>query len=181
MTERRSQLRLGGLAVLVASASWLCWFGMRSVDEEPVAAELPPELLSRSGHQRAATIARQDVVASRAVPQFRQPSSERAAAPDHAGHPHPITPAHVRIAHENQLIQQLNDALDLRDAARMRPLVEEYARDFPDDPNAMVAGYQRIADCLEEPGERAREAAQTYYDRERASTLRRYVRRVCLE
>ncbi len=97
------------------------------------------------------------------------------------GHPHPITAEHVRIQRELQLVQQLNDALDLRDAAQLRSLVAEYARHVPGDPNALAAGYERIADCLERPGRDTRELAREYYTRERASTLRRYVRRVCFD
>jgi hypothetical protein len=96
-------------------------------------------------------------------------------------HPHPITPEHQRIQQELRLVQGLNDALDLKDATGMRTLIAEYERHDPADENAMRAGYERIADCLEDPGDRTRAAARKYYDQERASTLRRYVRRVCLE
>lgn len=104
-----------------------------------------------------------------------------AAVSDPAGHPHPITAEHQQIQRELRLIQALNDAVDLKDAAQMRVLIAAYAREYPDDPNVMRAGYERLADCLEDPGVRTREAARNYYERERASTLRRYVRRICLE
>jgi hypothetical protein len=97
------------------------------------------------------------------------------------GHPHPITSEHVRIQRELQLIQQLNDALDLRDAPQLRALIAQYAQSVPGDPNALAAGYERIADCLEHPGAQTRDRAREYYARERASTLRRYVRRVCFD
>jgi hypothetical protein len=107
--------------------------------------------------------------------------AERAADPERGGHPHPITAEHVRIQRELQLIQQLNDALDLRDAPHLRALIAQYVQHVPDDPNALAAGYERIADCLEHPGDESRERAREYYLRERASTLRRYVRRVCFD
>ena len=37
------------------------------------------------------------------------------------------------------------------------------------------------AECLDHPGPAATAAAQRYYDRERGSILRRYIRRTCLE
>ena len=98
-----------------------------------------------------------------------------------AGHPHPITPEHRVIQRELQLIAALNDALDLGDADTLRRLNAQYATEFPDDANALQAGYTVIADCLDPGGDHALRAARTYYDRERASTLRRYVRRSCFD
>lgn len=187
MSGRRSRLQVGLLAAFVAGLGWLCWFGLRETAVESAAAETsePPQpaVAMFAGNAPAPARATHVSQVTAESPQAQQPAVQQPSAsePDLDGHPHPITAAHVRIAHELQLIQQLNDALDLRDGARMRPLVDSYARDFPDDPNAMVAGYQRIADCLEDPGDRTRQAAEEYYERERASTLRRYVRRVCLE
>ena len=96
-------------------------------------------------------------------------------------HPHPITPERRAIQRELQLIGALNDALDLKDARAMRTLLAEYLREFPNDPNQLQSGYAVIANCFEDPSESAREAAREYYARERASILRRYVRRACLE
>lgn len=94
--------------------------------------------------------------------------------------PHPITPAHRRIFRENRLIGALNGALDVRDGPGVRRLLETYRSEFPEDPNALFAGYAIIADCLERPGDAATAAARKYYATETASTLRRYVRRICL-
>lgn len=168
MIARRRQLRNAALAVAVIASAWLCLHEPGRVHDAD--AELPPlEVEATLALKTPAPIARPALVAAPKL------------APDVEPHPHPITPAHVRLAHERQLIQQLNDLLDLRDGAGMRPLVAAYAREFPDDPNAMVAGYEVIADCLQDRSERVVEAAREYYERERASTLRRYVRRVCFE
>lgn len=96
-------------------------------------------------------------------------------------HPHPITPERIAIQRELQLIGALNDALDLKDARAMRTILADYVREFPGDPNRMQRGYEVIASCLKDDDESAREAAREYYAHERASTLRRYVRRTCLE
>jgi len=95
--------------------------------------------------------------------------------------PHPITPEREKIQRGNQLVGALNDAMDRHDVKEMRRLVEIYREHEPPDENKLQEGYARIADCLQEPSEEARARAQAYYDTERASTLRRYVRRACLE
>lgn len=96
-------------------------------------------------------------------------------------HPHPLDDARKRLADEQRLIGALNDAMDLADPKPMRPLIASYRVLMPRDENKLAEGYERIADCLEDPSAAHREAAQEYYDRERASTLRRYVRRHCFE
>lgn len=94
---------------------------------------------------------------------------------------HPITPERLRIQHELQLISMLNDATDLGNVAQLRTLLDVYRREHRGDPHKMQQGYGIIADCLEFPGSASREAAQRFYDTERASTLRRYIRRTCFE
>ncbi|XXX81565.1 hypothetical protein WMF30_22675 [Sorangium sp. So ce134] len=100
---------------------------------------------------------------------------------DGPAHPHPITPRHLEIQHENGLIALLNDAMAARDGARMRELVREYRRTHPGDPSQLQDGYEIIAACLEAPGEESRAAAEGYYAEHRASTVRRFVRTICLE
>ncbi|XYI02718.1 hypothetical protein ACMHYB_24390 [Sorangium sp. So ce1128] len=63
----------------------------------------------------------------------------------------------------------------------MRELVHEYRRTHPGDPNQLQDGYEIIADCLETPGEESRAAAEAYHAEHRASTVRRFVRTICLE
>jgi hypothetical protein len=104
------------------------------------------------------------------------PSARPAPGP---AHPHPITPSHTRIYRENQLISRLNGALDARDGARLRGLLETYRAEYPEDPHALQEGYEIIADCLEHPSPASAAVARTYYATETASTLRRYVRRLC--
>jgi hypothetical protein len=96
-------------------------------------------------------------------------------------HPHPLTARHRHLQRELQLVGALNDALDLEDGSELRRLVALYLEHDPLDENKLAEGYTRLADCLQHPGDGSRSAAADYYERERASTLRRYVRRVCLE
>ena len=94
-------------------------------------------------------------------------------------HPHPITPRHIRIQRENNLIGELNGAMDIGDAVGLRGLLDQYRSEFPEDPNLLQEGYKIIADCLQYPGAASKAAGQGYYDRERGSILRRFVARHC--
>jgi hypothetical protein len=95
--------------------------------------------------------------------------------------PHPITPQHRRIFRENNLIGNLNGAMDVKDAAGLRRLLEQYRNEYPEDSHVLQDGYELIADCLERPGSETRAKAQRYYDEQLDSGLRRYIRRHCLE
>jgi hypothetical protein len=95
--------------------------------------------------------------------------------------PHPLTAQHARIFRENNLIGNLNGAMDVKDAAGMRRLLAQYRDEFPEDGHVLQDGYELIADCLEHPAEELRERAQRYYDEELDSGVRRYIRRHCLE
>lgn len=95
--------------------------------------------------------------------------------------PHPMTPEHERIFAENRLIQGLNDAMSFRNVKAMREMLVEYRKLDPTDVDASQAGYEVIADCIEFPGDASLAAARQFYDTERHSPLRRFVRRICFE
>jgi len=95
--------------------------------------------------------------------------------------PHPITPQHQRIFHENNLIGDLNGAMDAKDAAGLRALLRQYRDEYPEDAHVLQDGYELVANCLEHPDAETRAIAQRYYDEQRDSGLRRYIRRYCLE
>lgn len=95
--------------------------------------------------------------------------------------PHPMTEEHERIQSENRTIQALNDAMAFRDVTKMRELLVEYRRIDPSDIEFTQAGYEVIADCIEFPGDASLAAAREFYDTQRHSPLRRFVRRICFE
>jgi len=106
----------------------------------------------------------------------------RAGDPHEAGmRPHPMDEAHRRIEAENLLIQRLNDAMSFRNVKEMREALVEYRKVDSTDADANQAGYAVIADCIERPGQVSLAAAQQFYDTERHSPLRRFVRRICFE
>jgi len=96
-------------------------------------------------------------------------------------HPHPVTPEHERIYAENRLIQELNDLMSFRKTKEMREKIAEYRKLDPEDIEKNQIGYEIIADCIEFPGDPSLAAARQFYDTQRHSTLRRFVRRICFE
>jgi hypothetical protein len=96
-------------------------------------------------------------------------------------HPHPITPDHERLFAENKLFAAISAAMDRRDTMTMRRLLEEYEDDYPEDAQLLQRGFNVIADCIDHPGPASTAAAQAYFSANKASILRRHVRRHCFE
>jgi hypothetical protein len=95
--------------------------------------------------------------------------------------PHPLGDARQRIQAENNLLQALNDAMSFRKVKEMREMLVAYRELDPDDADASQLGYEVIADCIEFPGDASLSVAREFYDTQRHSPLRRFVRRICFE
>jgi hypothetical protein len=95
--------------------------------------------------------------------------------------PHPMTPERDRINAENRLIQELNDLMSFRKTKEMREKLVEYKKLDPSDIEATQAGYLVIANCIDFPGDASLAEARKFYDTQRHSPLRRFVRRICFE
>ena len=95
--------------------------------------------------------------------------------------PHPLDEARARIDTENRLLQALNDAMSFRKVKEMREMLVTYRKLDPKDIDKNQLGYEVIADCIEFPGEASLSAARGFYDTQRHSPLRRFVRRICFE
>jgi hypothetical protein len=95
--------------------------------------------------------------------------------------PHPLDLTRARINAENQLLQSLNDAMSFRKVKEMREMLVEYGKLDPRDVDSHQLGYEVIADCIEFPGDASLTAAREFYDLQRHSPLRRFVRRICFE
>ncbi len=173
--HRRWRLGVPALLGAAALAGWLLW---------PAAA--PPEPLPASPALAAAPTAlpraHDETAPANFSPDGVPIRPAGSAEIDARGmQPHPITPQHERIFRENNLIGDLNGAMDVRDVAGLRRLLAQYREEYPEDANVLQDGYQIIADCLERPGAETRAVAQRYYDEQLDSGLRRYIRRHCLE
>ena len=172
----RSRRWLGAVAVLgVAAFAIVLMFGSRAPEAASTRAVIDaddtPE--SDTANEPARPVKPASSGAARALPS--------GAHEEHDGdrHPHPITPEHVRIQNDNQMIGALNDATDVKDVARLRQLVEVWKSKHDDDPEKYAEAYTVIADCLEFKSDEARAKARRFYDENRWSTLRRHIRRHC--
>ena len=185
-SRQRLLLLISGLLVCLAAI----WYFARRDDEPPapVAEEAPPE----------APVAAPQPAAPRPAP---PPPAARppAPAPDEVitsdgipiapprgevvgpAHPHPITPQHQRLFGENRLLGALDGAMEIKDVAGMRRLLEQYRREYPEDDQESQDGYQAIADCIEHPGATTRAAAERWIDLHNGSSVKRFVVRYCLE
>lgn len=168
---------LGGLLVLGALAWWM--LSPSSMPPElpgPAAANLAPV---------AAPVTAPAINAQTAPINFQDGLPVRPAGSAEVNAegmvPHAITPTHERIYRENNLIGDLNGAMDVKDVPGLRALLKQYRDEYPEDAHVLADGYQLIADCLEHPGAETRAVAQRYYDEQLDSGLRRYIRRHCLE
>ncbi len=95
--------------------------------------------------------------------------------------PHGHTPQHLRIFRENNLIGDLNAAMDNQRVPELRRLLQQYREEYPEDVHVLQDGYELIAGCQDRLTPEKRAMAQRYYDEELDSGLRRYIRRYCLE
>lgn len=94
-------------------------------------------------------------------------------------HPHPQSEEHQDLYRENTMSFDVLGAIDTQDVEGLRSLYAEYQLNDPMN-IMMMEGVRVIADCLEDNNEASRHAGQIYYDNNKASRLRRYVRRYCL-
>ena len=172
----------GGLfgLVLAGLASWFAW----------PSGSPPPSSRSAADHATlgAPTSEEAAILTTSHSPSPPAPPEDSMREADHLDahqdereHPHPITPEHERIFAENRTIQALNDSMARRDVRKMRELLSEYRKLDPQDVEATQAGYAVIADCIEYPGPGSLTAAGHFYDTQRHSPLRRFVRRICFE
>jgi hypothetical protein len=168
-----SKLALASLVLLGLGGLWL-GFGRSdaATARAPVPSDVTPQVDpdSRPGS---------DTTTNESGQPRKSPSAGPTASEREQHERHPTTDEHVRIHNDNQMLSALNDATDIKSVARLRQLVEAWNRSHHQDPEKFGEAYTVIADCLEFPGEASRQKAQTFYDENRASTLRRHIRRHC--
>lgn len=95
-------------------------------------------------------------------------------------HPHPITEEHLDLFDENEIFGQVIGALDVEDLEGLKELSPKYRLHSPEK-YVVQNGLDLIINCMSNKTASAIYSAQSYYDTEKASRLRRYVRRFCLE
>lgn len=95
-------------------------------------------------------------------------------------HPHPITEEHLDLFAENEIFAEILGALDVQDLEGLKELSPKYRLHSPEK-YVVQNGLDLIINCMSNKTASAIYSAQSYYDTEKASRLRRYVRRFCLE
>ena len=172
----RALLYVGGALVIGLFAIWLL-SGPDKVPE-PTRAETEEEAPADEPERQAAP-----APTPPPAPTASATHTVAAAAPSAEEFPpsHPINDERLRQQRQNQFIQMMNDAMDLENGPRLRELAKRFAEEKFSDPDKHGEGYLLVADCLEHPGPASRAAAQAFWDRERGSNLRRYIKRHCLE
>lgn len=112
----------------------------------------------------------------------RRAQSLRNAAISQAepAHSHPITAEHSRMRRERALVAELDQSMHLRDLATFDAALATYRSEFPEDPRNLQEGYTIMSACLRGPNSSSRRAAEEFYRAHRSSTLRRWLRRICI-
>jgi hypothetical protein len=100
---------------------------------------------------------------------------------DPARHAHPITPEHLRMYREDELLNGAWRSLRKRDFALARKLVATHQSEYPDSKAHMDEGLLLLADCMQYPSAETTAKAQAFYDTKTFSPMRRRLRRLCLE
>jgi type IV secretory pathway VirB10-like protein len=169
-------LLVGGALLVVALVVWL----LSGTDKvpEPTGAETTEEAPADEPERQA-----EPARAPTPAPTASVTRTVATAAPSAEEFPpsHPITEERQRLQRQNQYVQMMNDAMDLKDGPRLRELAKRFNDEGFVDTDKHGEGYLLVADCLERPSEASRAAAQAFWDRELGSNLRRFVKRHCLE
>ncbi len=158
------RLRLAlGLGILVAAGSGLFWW--RSSPRPG----LPPASIASGSTPAPAPVA--------------PPEPTQAPGAELRLRPHPITPEREATAAQHAELHAIESAIEARDFPRARQLLDEHRR----RPASEIEwedqwdGFEAVLDCIEHPGPASRQRAERFVDENRASPLRRRVRRACLE
>jgi hypothetical protein len=94
---------------------------------------------------------------------------------------HPIDAKRTRIYRENAFNVALMGAMNSGDHLGLRALIEEYRQSYPEDEHQLQEGYGIVADCMERLTAGRQNAARDYWRHNRASIVRRFIRRHCLD
>jgi len=185
--SRQRLFALIGALVICLAAIWYFASGGAEppapepvAEEEPAAAPAPaPEPVAPPKQPEPARPVGPDpneVITSDGLPIM--PAHGEAAGPSH---PHPITPQHLRLFGENRFVAAIEGAMEIKDTAGMRRLLEKYRHDYPEDDQESQDGYGFIADCIDHPGADTRAPAERWLDSHNGSPVKRFVLRYCVE
>lgn len=191
--SRTVRLTLGcvGLGLVLGLGTWVIrsdFVTMIGSTGQPASTESAANALSseRVFASRDAVLASpKDDQGAEPRPPFLASNTSRPSDPlhDEDVEPHPINEERLRMADHHAILARLTETLKHKDYGRARDLIADHKRQFGDEDGwrADRLGYERLLECLESPSQSAHDRAEVFIHEERLSSLRRHVRRVCLE
>jgi pyruvate/2-oxoglutarate dehydrogenase complex dihydrolipoamide acyltransferase (E2) component len=105
---------------------------------------------------------------------------ERAKELDH-DHPHPITTDHQRLYRDVDLLHAADEAIKAAQYDQARALLAQHHRELGGMSAVEEEGLWLLADCAEHSNAENVERVRSFYEEHRDSTVRRRLRRACLE
>jgi hypothetical protein len=174
-----SRARTGWLALgaLLLGAAWLCALRAGSDAGE-----------TRAGRARDTPAAPlRAVQLSRPALEQLLSAARQAPAPDHAherppdGRPHPVTPEHLRLYRDVDLLRAAEAAIRTGRYDEARALVAQHRRELHGMSAPEEEGLLLLADCAEQRSPDNVARVRRFYDQHTDSMLRRRLRRSCLE
>jgi hypothetical protein len=169
-----------GAGLVVALVLWLC----APREAEKTAASSPKP--ARSAH--AAEVARTRAAETRSMLQTlgqlalaartAEPQPDATPRPDP---PHPITADHRRLYRDVDLLHAADQAISEQRFAEARALLAQHHRELPGMSPIEEEGLWLLSDCAEQRSAQNVARVQAFYDQHTASSVRRRLRRACLE
>jgi hypothetical protein len=167
---RTTRVALLALAAALLSAL-AAWTGERLSPRPPVTIQAPL-LTANADHL---------LPPSPSPTHSPSPSPALTPTPDPDPLRHPITPEHLRLYRDVDLLDAAWQALKARDFPRARASLAQHKSEYPSAHDDLNEGLSLLADCMEQPSAQTRERAQRFYDEQTHSMARRRIRRECLE
>lgn len=183
MSSRPTRKQLGWL-VLLSSTALLGAFallGARSAASEGRAesADVRPARAAHAGQRTGQERAFWRELARLAHEEEAARQAQQAA--DREAHPHPLSADHQRLYRDVDLLHAADEAIAQQRYADARRLLEQHHTELPGMSPVEEEGLLLLVDCAEQHSPEHVARVQEYYDKNSASTVRRRLRRGCLE
>lgn len=178
LTRRRLHVWLcAGLVAGLLSGLWAWLYA----DQAPTLASAAAG--STPGGSVEGTVSRKKQTRSQAQLQLLAALARAAqdTPPQDTRLPHPITDDHRRLYRDVDLLHAAEEAIDQERFDHARQLLLTHQRELPGMSPLEAEGLWLLVDCVERPNATHTARVQTFYDAHTASTVRRRLRRSCLE
>jgi hypothetical protein len=169
-----------GAGLVVALLLWLCAPRDAAPEAAPLRKPARAVHATRTGQPRA-TEARAMLHTLGQLAHAAQLAAPEPEASPRPEPPHPITADHRRLYRDVDLLQAADDAISAQRFAEARALLAQHRRELPGMSVIEEEGLWLLTDCAELRNPQNVARVQAFYDEHSASTVRRRLRRACLE